>query len=79
VVEIDESRKQDNVSYERIVKDVKLFQNDSIYSIINRESNSPLSSIIIKLNGKDVTSQCGPNSNGIYSFTVDKDGYSVIN
>lgn len=79
VVEIDESRKQDNVSYERIVKDVKLFQNGSIYSIINRESNSPLSSIIIKLNGKDVTNQCGPNSNGIYSFTVDKDGYFVIN
>lgn len=78
VVEVDKSRKSDNVSYESIVKDVKLFQNDSIYSVIKRDQNS-LSSIVIKLNGNDVTSQCGPNSNGIYSFTVDKDGYFVIN
>ncbi len=78
VVEVDKSRKSDNISYESIVKDVKLFQNDSIYSVIKKDSNS-LSSIVIKLNGNDVTSQCGPNSNGIYSFTVDKDGYFVIN
>ena len=78
VVEIDKSRTQDNVSYESIVKDVKLIQNGNIYSVIKRDSNT-LNSIIITLNGNDVTSQCGPNSNGIYSFTVDKDGYSVIN
>jgi hypothetical protein len=35
--------------------------------------------ITIKLNGEDVTSQCGPNNNGVYSFIVNKDGYFVIN
>lgn len=77
VVEVNEYRKQDN-NFKEVVKDVKLFQTGNIYSVVKNDSNT-LSSIIIKLNGEDVTSKCGPNDSGIYSFTVDKDGYFVFN
>lgn len=76
VVKISKYKKADD-SYVETVKDVKLFQSGSIYSFIKEQDTQTY--ITIKLNGNDVTSQCGPNNNGIYSFTVNKDGYVVIN
>lgn len=76
VVEVSSYTKEDG-SYVKIVKDVKLFQNESIYSLIEKQDTQHY--ITIKLNDEDITSQCGPNNNGVYSFIVNTDGYFVIN
>ena len=76
VIEIKESSLSNNSVDESTVTDVKLFQKGAIYSLSFYDDNT--TRLIIKLNDNDVTDQC-INEKGIYSFTVDQNGYKVIN
>lgn len=75
VIEIKDISYSNNIGNERIVTDVKLFQKGAVYSLSFYDDNTV--SLIIKLNDQDITNQCR-NEKGIYSFTVDQDGYKVI-
>lgn len=75
VIEIKDISFSNNIGNERIVTDVKLFQKGAVYSLSFYDDNTV--SLIIKLNDQNITNQC-INKKGIYSFTVDQDGYKVI-
>lgn len=74
VVEIYKS-KIDDQRYEQTVKEVKLFQNENIYSFVTHlDTNTDVS---VWLNGENVTEKY-TNRDGICSFYVTSDGYKII-
>ena len=74
VVEIYKS-KIDDQRYEQTVKEVKLFQNESIYNFVTHlDTNTNVS---VWLNGENVTEKY-TNRDGICSFYVTSDGYKII-
>ena len=74
VVEIYKS-KLDDQHYEQTVKEVKLFQDESIYSFVKHPDTNTY--VSVELNGEDVTERY-TNSQNICSFTVNSDGYKII-
>lgn len=74
VVEIYKS-KLDDQHYKQTVKEVKIFQDESIYSFVKYPDTNTY--VSVELNGEDVTERY-TNSQNICSFTVNSDGYKII-